>query len=233
MTPDPGSLLPVALQAADIAADLMRTRRPASFTEKADRDLVSDVDLAIERAGPPAPAPATARHRVPRRGRRPRPATPARRLAVDPRPHRRHGQLRPRHPAVRDLARPAPRRPPGPGRHRCPVSGLRYHAAEGQAPTRATTAWPPPHRPVARRDRRDRRLRHRAAGRPQERDTASPPPSSSPPASTASGCSAPQPSTSPGSPPGAWTPASPSTTTLGHRRRCRSRPRGRRRRHRR
>lgn len=49
MSPDPGSLLPVALQAADIAADMMRTRRPATVTEKHDRDLVSDVDLAIER----------------------------------------------------------------------------------------------------------------------------------------------------------------------------------------
>ena len=46
---DPGSLLPVAFQAADIAADMMRTRRPATVTEKHDRDLVSDVDLAIER----------------------------------------------------------------------------------------------------------------------------------------------------------------------------------------
>ena len=49
MTPDRGSLLPVALQAADIAADMMRTRRPTKLTEKNDRDLVSDVDLAIER----------------------------------------------------------------------------------------------------------------------------------------------------------------------------------------
>src|SRR6266567_6557036 len=49
MTPDPGSLLPVALQAAEIASGLMRARRPASVTEKHDRDLVSDVDLAIER----------------------------------------------------------------------------------------------------------------------------------------------------------------------------------------
>jgi myo-inositol-1(or 4)-monophosphatase len=46
---DPRSLLPVAFQAADIAADMMRTRRPATVTEKHDRDLVSDVDLAIER----------------------------------------------------------------------------------------------------------------------------------------------------------------------------------------
>src|ERR1700685_3291787 len=50
MTADPGSFLPVALQAADIASELIRTRRPASVTEKSDRDLVSDVDLAIERA---------------------------------------------------------------------------------------------------------------------------------------------------------------------------------------
>jgi myo-inositol-1(or 4)-monophosphatase len=46
---DPGSLLPVAFQAA-AASDMMRTRRPATVTEKSDRDLVSDVDLAIERA---------------------------------------------------------------------------------------------------------------------------------------------------------------------------------------
>jgi myo-inositol-1(or 4)-monophosphatase len=50
MTADPGSLLPVAFRAADIASELIRTRRPASVTEKSDRDLVSDVDLAIERA---------------------------------------------------------------------------------------------------------------------------------------------------------------------------------------
>jgi myo-inositol-1(or 4)-monophosphatase len=50
MTADPGSFLPVALRAADIASELIRTRRPASVTEKSDRDLVSDVDLAIERA---------------------------------------------------------------------------------------------------------------------------------------------------------------------------------------
>jgi myo-inositol-1(or 4)-monophosphatase len=49
MTTDPASLLPVALQAADTAADMMRARRPASVTEKKDRDLVSDVDIAIER----------------------------------------------------------------------------------------------------------------------------------------------------------------------------------------
>ena len=50
MTPDPGSLLPVALQAVATACDLIRTRRPASVTEKDDRDIVSDVDVAVERA---------------------------------------------------------------------------------------------------------------------------------------------------------------------------------------
>jgi len=50
MTADPGALLPIALRAADIASELIRTRAPASVTEKSDRDLVSDVDLKIERA---------------------------------------------------------------------------------------------------------------------------------------------------------------------------------------
>jgi myo-inositol-1(or 4)-monophosphatase len=49
MTLDPGSLVPTALQAAATASDLIRTRRPESITEKSDRDLVSDVDVAIER----------------------------------------------------------------------------------------------------------------------------------------------------------------------------------------
>ena len=50
MTPDPGSLLPVAFHAADTASEMMRTQRPVLVTEKSDRDLVSDVNLAIERA---------------------------------------------------------------------------------------------------------------------------------------------------------------------------------------
>lgn len=50
MTADPGSLLPVALQAVATVSELMRTRRPVTVTEKSDRDLVSDVDVAIERA---------------------------------------------------------------------------------------------------------------------------------------------------------------------------------------
>jgi myo-inositol-1(or 4)-monophosphatase len=49
-SPDLADLLPVALDAATVAADLIRTRRPTTVTEKSDRDLVSDVDVAIERA---------------------------------------------------------------------------------------------------------------------------------------------------------------------------------------
>ena len=50
MTRDLHDLLPVALAAADTARDLIRTTHPATVTEKADRDLVSDVDVAVERA---------------------------------------------------------------------------------------------------------------------------------------------------------------------------------------
>ena len=50
MTADPGQYLPVAHAAADLARGLIRTSHPGAFTEKADRDLVSDVDLAVERA---------------------------------------------------------------------------------------------------------------------------------------------------------------------------------------
>jgi myo-inositol-1(or 4)-monophosphatase len=50
MTHDPAALLPVAFHAAETAREIMRTQRPVSVTEKSDRDLVSDVDVAIERA---------------------------------------------------------------------------------------------------------------------------------------------------------------------------------------
>jgi myo-inositol-1(or 4)-monophosphatase len=50
MTTDPGSLLPLALQAIDMARQIILTRRPDSVREKADRDLVSDIDLEIERS---------------------------------------------------------------------------------------------------------------------------------------------------------------------------------------
>jgi myo-inositol-1(or 4)-monophosphatase len=49
MTADPGALLPIALHAANAARDLMLAG-PKTVTEKSDRDLVSDTDLAIERA---------------------------------------------------------------------------------------------------------------------------------------------------------------------------------------
>ena len=50
MTTDSHQYLPVAHAAADLARDLIRTSHPGTITEKTDRDLVSDVDLAVERA---------------------------------------------------------------------------------------------------------------------------------------------------------------------------------------
>ena len=50
MTADPSQYLPVAHAAADLARDLIRTSHPGAVIEKADRDLVSDVDVAVERA---------------------------------------------------------------------------------------------------------------------------------------------------------------------------------------
>lgn len=50
MTDAPAALLPVALQAAQIAGDLVRTRVPGLLTAKGDRDMASEVDYAVERA---------------------------------------------------------------------------------------------------------------------------------------------------------------------------------------
>jgi myo-inositol-1(or 4)-monophosphatase len=52
VTPDPRELLPVAHAAIDAAVNLIRGSQAATVTvtEKADRDLVSDVDIAVERA---------------------------------------------------------------------------------------------------------------------------------------------------------------------------------------
>ncbi|MEU8344709.1 inositol monophosphatase family protein [Spirillospora sp. NPDC048832] len=50
MTDAPAALLPVALQAAQIASDLVRTRVPGLLTTKGDRDMASEVDYAVERA---------------------------------------------------------------------------------------------------------------------------------------------------------------------------------------
>jgi myo-inositol-1(or 4)-monophosphatase len=44
------ALLPVALEAAGIARELMRTRAPGMLTVKSDRDMASEVDYAVERA---------------------------------------------------------------------------------------------------------------------------------------------------------------------------------------
>lgn len=50
MTDAPAALLPVALQTAEIASDLVRTRVPGLLTAKGDRDMASEVDYAVERA---------------------------------------------------------------------------------------------------------------------------------------------------------------------------------------
>ena len=50
MNDAPAALLPVALQSAEIASDLVRTRVPGLLTAKGDRDMASEVDYAVERA---------------------------------------------------------------------------------------------------------------------------------------------------------------------------------------
>jgi myo-inositol-1(or 4)-monophosphatase len=50
VTTDPVALLPVALEAVDLAAQIVRTHLPGIITAKGDRDMVSEVDLAVERA---------------------------------------------------------------------------------------------------------------------------------------------------------------------------------------
>jgi myo-inositol-1(or 4)-monophosphatase len=47
MTPE--SLMPVALEAVDLAHDLIKTMAPGALTPKGDRDMASDVDFAVER----------------------------------------------------------------------------------------------------------------------------------------------------------------------------------------
>jgi len=44
------ALLPVAQQAIDLASGMVREQHPGTVTEKADRDLVSEADVAVERA---------------------------------------------------------------------------------------------------------------------------------------------------------------------------------------
>lgn len=50
MTPAPGPLLPVALDAVALASDLLRTRMPGLLTTKGDRDMATEVDYAVEHA---------------------------------------------------------------------------------------------------------------------------------------------------------------------------------------
>jgi myo-inositol-1(or 4)-monophosphatase len=42
-------LLPIAVEVADLASELMRTRQPGVLTAKGDRDMASEVDYEIER----------------------------------------------------------------------------------------------------------------------------------------------------------------------------------------
>ena len=99
-----GELLPTATQAMDIAVEIIRDHLPAVIRAKGDRDMVSDIDVQIERAvrgflrGPDA---ATSGSWGRRRG------ALAGRAAVGPRSDRRNCELRQRDPAVRNL--------PGPG----------------------------------------------------------------------------------------------------------------------
>jgi myo-inositol-1(or 4)-monophosphatase len=45
----PSALLPTAIEAVAMASELMRSSSPGKLTPKGDRDMVSEVDLAIER----------------------------------------------------------------------------------------------------------------------------------------------------------------------------------------
>jgi myo-inositol-1(or 4)-monophosphatase len=46
----PSAYLPIALKAMDLASELVRARLPSAVNAKGDRDMVSDVDVEIERA---------------------------------------------------------------------------------------------------------------------------------------------------------------------------------------
>ncbi|GII76772.1 inositol monophosphatase [Sphaerisporangium rufum] len=47
---DPGDLLPVAREAVAIGRRIIRSRAPRSVAEKSERDVVTDIDLAVEEA---------------------------------------------------------------------------------------------------------------------------------------------------------------------------------------
>lgn len=50
MTAEFGPLLPIALDAVDIARDLVRGKQHGALTAKGDRDMASETDYAVERA---------------------------------------------------------------------------------------------------------------------------------------------------------------------------------------
>ncbi|WP_066939777.1 inositol monophosphatase family protein [Microtetraspora fusca] len=50
MTVDARALLPIAEQAVTIASEIVRTRLPGTVTTKGDRDMVTEVDYAVEHA---------------------------------------------------------------------------------------------------------------------------------------------------------------------------------------
>jgi myo-inositol-1(or 4)-monophosphatase len=50
MTGDTGTLLAAATRAMDTAAEMARHHKPASARAKGDRDMVTDLDVEIERA---------------------------------------------------------------------------------------------------------------------------------------------------------------------------------------
>jgi myo-inositol-1(or 4)-monophosphatase len=49
MTASPGALLPAAIEAVDLANELIRSRLPGQLTAKGDRDMATELDFAVER----------------------------------------------------------------------------------------------------------------------------------------------------------------------------------------
>ena len=49
MTASPGALLPAAIEAVDLANELIRSRLPGPLTAKGDRDMATELDFAVER----------------------------------------------------------------------------------------------------------------------------------------------------------------------------------------
>jgi myo-inositol-1(or 4)-monophosphatase len=49
VSPDITSLMPIALRAIDMGQAHVRTHQPRLVTPRGDRDMITDVDLAVER----------------------------------------------------------------------------------------------------------------------------------------------------------------------------------------